>query len=141
APAPSISTAPIHVTADRNGSIIKPPAVFKGDEKTNDKNAQEARTFLTRFINWAEHQQNLHRGDLDGIYYRKDGNWIASFLSFMEGTAGAWARSEEHTSELQSHRDLVCRLLLERRNHPVASSGKAGPAPASCVGRMNFDWE
>ena len=22
-------------------------------------------------------------------------------------------RSEEHTSELQSHRDLVCRLLLE----------------------------
>src|ERR1700759_1529901 len=91
APAPSISTAPIHVTADRNGSIIKPPAVFKGDEKTNEKNAQEARTFLTRFINWAEHQQNLHRGDLDGIYYCKDGNWIASFLSFMEGTARAWA--------------------------------------------------
>src|SRR5438132_10913458 len=23
-------------------------------------------------------------------------------------------RSEEHTSELQSHRDLVCRLLLEK---------------------------
>src|SRR5690349_22730655 len=26
-------------------------------------------------------------------------------------------RSEEHTSELQSRRDLVCRLLLERKNH------------------------
>src|SRR5260370_36068158 len=34
----------------------------------------------------------------------------------------AGTRSEEHTSELQSHLNLVCRLLLEkkktRRNHP-----------------------
>src|SRR3954465_2282593 len=29
------------------------------------------------------------------------------------------ARSEEHTSELQSHDNLVCRLLLEKKkNHP-----------------------
>src|SRR5438874_4333644 len=26
-----------------------------------------------------------------------------------------WTRSEEHTSELQSRRDLVCRLLLEKK--------------------------
>src|SRR6266849_6957354 len=26
-----------------------------------------------------------------------------------------WARSEEHTSELQSRVDLVCRLLLEKK--------------------------
>src|SRR5437588_608926 len=30
------------------------------------------------------------------------------------------ARSEEHTSELQSHSDLVCRLLLEKKNHDIA---------------------
>src|SRR3712207_8779442 len=31
---------------------------------------------------------------------------------------GAWvARSEEHTSELQSRQYLVCRLLLEKKNH------------------------
>src|SRR5206468_10676186 len=28
----------------------------------------------------------------------------------------AWLRSEEHTSELQSRSDLVCRLLLEKEN-------------------------
>src|SRR5436190_15620892 len=28
-------------------------------------------------------------------------------------------RSEEHTSELQSHSDLVCRLLLEKKKKPV----------------------
>src|SRR3954449_7281276 len=27
------------------------------------------------------------------------------------------ARSEEHTSELQSHSHLVCRLLLEKKHH------------------------
>src|SRR6202008_2161956 len=27
------------------------------------------------------------------------------------------ARSEEHTSELQSHSDLVCRLLLEKKRN------------------------
>src|SRR5438034_4691356 len=28
------------------------------------------------------------------------------------------SRSEEHTSELQSHSDLVCRLLLEKKKKP-----------------------
>src|SRR5438034_2549393 len=31
------------------------------------------------------------------------------------GQGGMGARSEEHTSELQSHSDLVCRLLLEKK--------------------------
>src|SRR5260221_2144690 len=30
-------------------------------------------------------------------------------------------RSEEHTSELQSHSDLVCRLLLEKKKPPSFS--------------------
>src|SRR5690349_23905773 len=30
-------------------------------------------------------------------------------------------RSEEHTSELQSRRDLVCRLLLEKKNKYASS--------------------
>src|SRR5438034_5680226 len=29
---------------------------------------------------------------------------------------GPGRRSEEHTSELQSHSDIVCRLLLEKKN-------------------------
>src|SRR5690606_39857411 len=30
------------------------------------------------------------------------------------------ARSEEHTSELQSRENLVCRLLLEKKNHNIS---------------------
>src|SRR5260370_21222007 len=33
-----------------------------------------------------------------------------------ETTQQMFLRSEEHTSELQSHLNLVCRLLLEKKN-------------------------
>src|SRR5690349_24021811 len=33
----------------------------------------------------------------------------------MTAEVTRWSRSEEHTSELQSRRDLVCRLLLEKK--------------------------
>src|SRR5260221_6555095 len=38
------------------------------------------------------------------------------FLSEFNSASFAKDRSEEHTSELQSHSDLVCRLLLEKKN-------------------------
>src|SRR5260221_8835393 len=46
-------------------------------------------------------------------------------------TTTAVSRSEEHTSELQSHSDLVCRLLLEKKKkypsqvHPVEKRSRA----------------
>src|SRR5438034_4157935 len=43
--------------------------------------------------------------------------WLGGGLGGQGGLARpALARSEEHTSELQSHSDLVCRLLLEKKN-------------------------
>ena len=44
----------------------------------------------------------------------------------------SFARSEEHTSELQSHSELVYRLLLEKN----AEEGPAKPVPAAAVLRM-----
>src|SRR5438132_4369950 len=37
------------------------------------------------------------------------------------GKLTVWIRSEEHTSELQSHSDLVCRLLLEKKKNKTPS--------------------
>src|SRR5690349_22078772 len=37
------------------------------------------------------------------------------FPRHRDGHGGGLGRSEEHTSELQSRRDLVCRLLLEKK--------------------------
>src|SRR5260370_27601355 len=38
-----------------------------------------------------------------------------AFHFFASDLAGNGRRSEEHTSELQSHLNLVCRLLLEKK--------------------------
>src|SRR3954463_3114993 len=38
-------------------------------------------------------------------------------------------RSEEHTSELQSHDNLVCRLLLEKKKTPTAQAKTSKPTP------------
>src|SRR5256885_11366053 len=42
-------------------------------------------------------------------------------LQRRAGAGGASGRSEEHTSELQSPCNLVCRLLLEKKKHHSAT--------------------
>src|SRR5438034_8774973 len=42
--------------------------------------------------------------------------WRGSLSTQVAGVCRRCLRSEEHTSELQSHSDLVCRLLLEKKN-------------------------
>src|SRR5438034_3787958 len=42
-------------------------------------------------------------------------------------------RSEEHTSELQSHSDLVCRLLLEEKNERGPADVAGGVKALICV--------
>src|SRR2546428_9841358 len=41
----------------------------------------------------------------------------------------AWTRSEEHTSELQSRSDIVCRLLLEKKKKTVTVTSRAQSKP------------
>src|SRR5437588_495374 len=41
--------------------------------------------------------------------------------ALLENNLQPDGRSEEHTSELQSHSDLVCRLLLEKKKTTLAS--------------------
>src|SRR5437773_6034242 len=78
--------------------------------------------------------EDISFADLKGVYtdflrrFFEDENlevrFRPSYFPFTEPSAeidmklkGRWAkaRSEEHTSELQSHHDLVCRLLLEKK--------------------------
>src|SRR5438132_11324603 len=42
-------------------------------------------------------------------------NPVPAGMSLEAAAVFSGARSEEHTSELQSHSDLVCRLLLEKK--------------------------
>src|SRR5690606_41585613 len=69
--------------------------------------------------------------------------WIADGVARMDGNAelkrlfgkdvhACHARSEEHTSELQSRENLVCRLLLDKKKGNTTAPHWS-PAPASSV--------
>src|SRR5260221_1833423 len=56
--------------------------------------------------------------DCSGWRGRRDlcaGTMLGDGLQHSRGPGRRMLRSEEHTSELQSHSDLVCRLLLEKK--------------------------
>src|SRR5256885_10667115 len=55
----------------------------------------------------------LKRAELGQRFLAEAGRTLAGSLDYQETLA---ARSEEHTSELQSPCNLVCRLLLEKKN-------------------------
>src|SRR5438034_7445201 len=59
--------------------------------------------------------------DLD-LLHEPDRPEVRRMRAHHRARVGADYRSEEHTSELQSHSDLVCRLLLEKkkRSHRVS---------------------
>src|SRR2546421_1874697 len=42
---------------------------------------------------------------------------LSVMICIIQLVLGRWYRSEEHTSELQSRSDLVCRLLLEKKKN------------------------
>src|SRR6266496_4861660 len=52
--------------------------------------------------------------NLDASVFDREGAFLICTSTYGQGDVPD-NRSEEHTSELQSRRDLVCRLLLEKK--------------------------
>src|SRR5436190_4819930 len=50
-------------------------------------------------------------------------------------------RSEEHTSELQSHSDLVCRLLLEKKKNIRPSPTAHSASRCECHAMLSICWQ
>src|SRR3712207_6914685 len=63
---------------------------------------------------WKEHKRRLRRIDFSGFGFRTE-HEHATLGSPYPFSIRIGARSEEHTSELQSRQYLVCRLLLEKK--------------------------
>src|SRR5690349_22129000 len=74
--------------------------------------------YTTLFRSFGHHSGVVGQGDVNdaavgGVHRLQDARPAAP--ADVLGHALRQARSEEHTSELQSRRDLVCRLLLEKK--------------------------
>src|SRR5437588_9819561 len=53
------------------------------------------------------------------LFYDRNGDIKEAEAAGTKAKILGWGRSEEHTSELQSHSDLVCRLLLEKKKNII----------------------
>src|SRR5437773_6186992 len=76
--------------------------------KISNRSPLEGPHPVSRILSWG-HRRRPWREPSDGLDRAR-----------LQAAAAEWrinimARSEEHTSELQSHHDLVCRLLLEKK--------------------------
>src|SRR5260370_25304581 len=72
----------------------------------------------------SDHHVDLVCAGADGLFGFRD-------LDRHEALTG-W-RSEEHTSELQSHLNLVCRLLLEKKKRKSEHTHSHLPRCCSCT--------
>src|SRR5260370_7181493 len=78
----------------------------------------------------------------DSVALVTDGRFSGATRGFMAGHVAPEAshggpiavgyRSEEHTSELQSHLNLVCRLLLEKKKTPPTHYYPSVNLPHTC---------
>src|SRR5256885_4750219 len=74
-------------------------------------------------------------GHLLGLYMRRiraSASGVATEIGLSREAVNNW-RSEEHTSELQSPCNLVCRLLLEKKKTLVILCGATGSAVSGAV--------
>src|SRR5688572_26275569 len=113
--------------------VLLPAALLAQQKETSLTTSQEA---LALFVQGREKAENLEDpGSLFEQAIQQDPNFAIAYLfvgrtnqDFRKNVEKAasladrvspgereWIRSEEHTSELQSQSNLVCRLLLEKK--------------------------
>src|SRR5688572_31220873 len=61
-------------------------------------------------------EDDVLRSMLENEIGRRLGLLLEDYLEDAQGALEVFERSEEHTSELQSQSNIVCRLLLEKKN-------------------------
>src|SRR5690349_22431661 len=108
---------------------------FLREVKADDTTAYLINETAMKDFGWTPEQaigkkvQGRYDGKIIGVM--KDFNYLslhtkvqplAIALTSYVGRISIRIRSEEHTSELQSRRDLVCRLLLEKKKNKKQNS-------------------
>src|SRR5260370_26306686 len=93
--------------------IRRPPRSTLFPYTTLFRSPDTIAVFLRRNADSLESAKLPERGGVSvGIAASETSRTLRKLADEME-------RSEEHTSELQSHLNLVCRLLLEKKKKPI----------------------
>src|SRR5437773_9797036 len=98
---PEVLTASSPYHFARNQTFVAFGSAPAPEQYTNLRAPAPAAARTSRSVPWCSNSSKVNR--------------LRGFSIGKVGKVRAWIRSEEHTSELQSHHDLVCRLLLEKK--------------------------
>src|SRR5690606_41960863 len=107
----------------RSSAIIVPDTFFSGIRRPPRSPLFPYTTLFRSNILAGEHQRRRCRENEEqrGGYLPRPqqahGRVVAAPAGNCACSCGNPVRSEEHTSELQSRENLVCRLLLEKKKH------------------------
>src|SRR5699024_11233645 len=100
----------------------------RDDDQRNQRRQRQRDRNRSRDRRDDHEQDDRHEGSEDetlipisGILDVLDNYAFVRTSGYLPGPNDVYVRSEEHTSELQSRFDLVCRLLLEKKK---SSTGK-----------------
>src|SRR5947207_3809505 len=94
--------------------------LFRSPVRCRASRRHDPRRCLARLLRSADHDGSVRHASFAGLRRLAVGPLAPA------GHDRPGPRSEEHTSELQSHSDLVCRLLLEKKNNsPISTATHA----------------
>src|SRR5699024_12141817 len=97
-----------NVTQNDNDSEVSNTEVSSDDSTTTNDSNKEAQTEMVNTLD-----SDINTSAKTGQISKSD---ATPKLRMARSVSTPTIRSEEHTSELQSRFDLVCRLLLEKKN-------------------------
>src|SRR5207247_6893325 len=97
------------------GTITRPPGSRSNHPVSSTRRSGSENSVLG-FQSFVSSSANTHRLDSRSRMYAVKPGWAILNGRTVFALDDTKDRSEEHTSELQSRVDLVCRLLLEKKN-------------------------
>src|SRR2546421_1798361 len=109
--------------------IRRPPRSTLFPYTTLFRSFAKAPLFFEPSLNFALKLLEINRRDEAGRYEPLEQGENKAAVRNLKNINWSDYRSEEHTSELQSRSDLVCRLLLEKKK-PDIGTDKFDPIPA-----------
>ena len=116
---PSLAVLCLVLVSASAASIDDPiPSQDRGDGVVADDDEQSGEVEEPKAASTWDYLAEKYDADGDGkITEEEYGRDELHFKRLDVDKDGVIARSEEHTSELQSRRNLVCRLLLEKKKY------------------------
>src|SRR5436309_6013833 len=91
-----------------------------GENQLNEKRYEDARKSFTKIVERHPNSSYAPRARfLLGEAFYRDAEFDKAIKEFETFLSFYPRRSEEHTSELQSRENLVCRLLLEKKKKKI----------------------